>query len=263
MILALIGCLLRVIEYAIDPQNVRGIWGAVAEDIIFTAALVFWLAAEFTLQLYWLELQCQSGITQLYSIKKFRPLLLGLVAFTILVDLPITIWEASTNSFVATLVYDLFLIILLIAVILFSSIFGRRLYVFMNRYGGGQHRQMQVFLKKITRRLFIANALFIFIVLTLAAYDLFDAIEQPWLFTFLHLLFRTWEFLLLETTILFLRKKRPPVSADSSGASSGPVRVVHASSLLSTSTTGSDEFDAAVQKLARVTSNDSTKSESG
>jgi hypothetical protein len=48
-----IGNLLRVIEYSVDPQSVRGIVPPPVDETVFILAEVLWIASAYCLLMYW------------------------------------------------------------------------------------------------------------------------------------------------------------------------------------------------------------------
>lgn len=74
---------------------------------------------------------------------------LTFVARAVLVIFPVSMWRAFTASYLASVVYTCFLVLVLLANILLSFVLGPRLYRFMRSYGLRGNLAMNDFLKRV------------------------------------------------------------------------------------------------------------------
>ena len=74
-----------------------------------------------------IELQQESGIKELTSVRKLRPLLVTLIFVCGLVILPLAVWDNLTNTVISSVVYNLAFIITFIFFISVSTYNGWKL----------------------------------------------------------------------------------------------------------------------------------------
>jgi len=98
MLLLTAGSFLKVIDFGIDPHNLRGILPPVLEALIFQASLILPLYGSYFIFLYWVELVHTSELKPDITITKMRPILIGYMIITACTLVPIAIWNAINDS---------------------------------------------------------------------------------------------------------------------------------------------------------------------
>jgi len=218
-----LGAVLRIIDFAVDPHDIRGYLTPVGDDLLFNIPLILWLMCGFMLFLYWIELQLLSGIKELTSLSKLKPLLITFTVIIAIVLIPIVIGKSVTGGVLIGDVYNAFFIICFVILIVLSSIAGVRLMRIMSVvYKSTRLSHFKLFLQKITRYLFLFNFFLFCSIATLVIFILLNAGDNHWLYLGLHIVLRLEEFSIIMCTLVFLSKKKPSQS-DSSNKSGSRV----------------------------------------
>jgi hypothetical protein len=98
--------------------------------------------------LFRVELQLQTGISQLLTIKKTKPFLIAIAVFAILGLMPVTIWRSIRPSELNLLIYSLFFLIFGTIHIVNCTYFGIKLIRFLK--SSGMNPVISQFLKRVS-----------------------------------------------------------------------------------------------------------------
>jgi len=230
LLLSFFAALIREIDFGIDPHGFRNIINPVLESIMFNLTEVMWLAGAYCLFFYWIELQQMSGIVELISVTRLKPVLIGCIIACVVVIFPIDIIRAIYRDTTAiAFVYSAFFALNLLIDAILSTVYGIKLMKVTKRiYKSTKISRFKAFLRRITLFIFGVNFMFVVGLVLNVAYIAFDAVHHKYLFVFLHMSLRIIEFFLVMFTLMLVNKKKPPRGDNSTGSiPSGTVEMVH------------------------------------
>eukprot|EP01119_Soliformovum_irregulare_P020815 TRINITY_DN67_c0_g2_i2.p1 TRINITY_DN67_c0_g2~~TRINITY_DN67_c0_g2_i2.p1 ORF type:complete len:387 (+),score=50.60 TRINITY_DN67_c0_g2_i2:52-1212(+) len=212
-----LGSLLRVFYLLFDPHGVRAIANRYGNAILYNLPILLWIDAALLLFLYWIELQSRSRLTDLPNIKRYRPILFGLIIATAVILLPLCIWN-MTSTTASSIVYHVALIIMIVTIVALCLHSGRRLLSSIKTVmHSTKSPQYILFLRTVTYFIISLMIILIIIVLTLLIY-IGVVGSTIWVDVSFLLVLRIEEFGYALTMVLFLDKRRPKSSPSSDGS---------------------------------------------
>ena len=122
----------------------------VVHDMAVDVPNVLWITAGFMLLLYWIELQQQSGMNELSNVRKLRPILFVIISLSLVIVLPLSIWESISGDTLSTSIYFAGYIVLLLILMILCIRQGWKLTrVFKDIWNRTKVRMFKVFLAKV------------------------------------------------------------------------------------------------------------------
>jgi len=228
LLLAFFAALLRIIDFAVDPHGFRGI--IPYETILFDFSEVMWVAGAYCLFFYWIELQQMSGIIELTSVTRLKPLLYACIIACVVVIFPVDILRAVYKSTPQIgYVYSTFFALNLLIDAILSTVYGIKLMKVTKRiYKSTKISRFKAFLRRITLFIFGINCMFITALVLNLGFIAFDASQYKYIFVGFHLPLRLIEFCMVLFTLMLVNKKKPPRGDNSTGSiPSGTIEMVH------------------------------------
>jgi len=200
--------ILRVVYYAVDPNSFRNIIPVAIGSILFNIPILIWIDVGFLMLLFWVEVQKFTGVKELQSVSRLRPVLIALIICTGVVILPIGIWQGVISSILSTAIYNGLILITVATEFIFGLIFGRRLMkIISDIWVSSREYQFKMYLKKITQLLFGSGLSVLFLVIILIFFTIF--IQNKWAWVIFHSALSLGEFGTVLSMTLFLGKTKP------------------------------------------------------
>jgi len=207
-LLILLGALLRIIYYTIDPQGIFQIFSPAENGILYSLPIIIWIAAFDLVMLCWIELTQLSGIKRLKSLTKLKPVYIVLVILTFVTVLPIAIWESTEATNLSIDLYDALLFLYVFIVVVLSLTYGIKLMnIIKEIWKSTRNQGMKEFLNKITSFLLWCTAFEILTMLSLVLYSLVGADQNPFSFVTFYLIFRIEEFGITSSMLVSVKLK--------------------------------------------------------
>jgi hypothetical protein len=179
LICIIFASILRILDFGVDPDSFRGIYPRVVENLLFSIPLVFLIGAAYLQFLYWIELQKMSGIKQLKSVVKLRPLLIALTIILCLVLFPVTIWKGVLMNSVSNDVYAGAFAIFILSLIGLSCYSGWKLIKSTKSiWENTRVKEFKIFFKKLAIYIFFLNFIFVILIISLAIYSLDEVVNN-------------------------------------------------------------------------------------
>jgi len=199
----------RVLDFALDPDSIYGIIPIWLDDLMYNLPVLLWMDVAYLVLLYWTELVQFSGINQISSISKLRPVLITLAIVFAMTIVPTGLWETFIPNPISYTVYNVIIAIGLIICIILSFTYGAKLMRLVKMsWISSQSMVFKEFLERLTTFLLCLN---IFISLIIIALVIFVTLNiSAWKFVIFHAILRTLEMFAVGCTILMFRNKKPP-----------------------------------------------------
>jgi len=205
----LIGALIRIVYYSIDPHRIFGIYSPATDGILFALPLIIWIAAGDLMMLYWIELTQLSGLQTLRSIKKLKPVFVALVIATLVTVLPIAVWESIEQNTISIAFYNGILLIYVLIMVVLSMTYGIKLMKnIKSLWHSTKNQATKIFLNKITIFLLWCTTFEILIMLSLILYTIIGAGQIPFAYVTFHLIYRIEEFGTVSFMLMLVSRKK-------------------------------------------------------
>jgi len=210
-IIGLVAGAMRVFDFLVDPHDLWGIFGRIAEEFFFNIPIILWLAAGFMIFLYWVELQNSTGIKQLVMVSRFKSFLVIFIAICVILMLPITIWKTFFPGQLAFTIYNTSLALIFIFLVICFTASGLNLIrtIRATYHNAVSNSRMDKFLRQLLRYIISLDIFIVLSAIMLIIFVLAEAQTNKWIYVGMHTILRLNEFSIVFSTLVFVRKKKP------------------------------------------------------